>query len=92
MLIWLDGLTREFLGAANKVHMNNHRPARTLWKNFWPVIEIADTARERIGKPLRITSAYRSAAYNKGIGVGAASNSQHIQFRALDLAGPRGTF
>ena len=80
-----------FLGAANKVHKNNHRPARALWKNFWPVIDIAETARERIGKPLRITSAYRSPAYNKSIGAGAASNSQHLQFRALDLAGPRST-
>jgi uncharacterized protein YcbK (DUF882 family) len=76
-----------FLGANNAVHKNNHAPTKALWKNFWPIIDIADTARDRIGKPLRITSGYRSPAYNKS--VGGVSNSQHVQFKALDLAAPR---
>jgi len=78
-----------FLGASNAIYKNNHRPAKTLWKNFWPVIAIADEARSRIGKPIRITSAYRSPAYNKS--VGGVSNSQHVAFKALDLAAPPST-
>ena len=40
-------------------------------------------ARNRLGKPIRITSAYRSPAYNKRIG--GVSNSTHVRFNALDL-------
>jgi uncharacterized protein YcbK (DUF882 family) len=78
-----------FLGASNSAYKNNHLPAKALWNNFWPVIAIADEARGRIGKPLRITSGYRSPAYNKS--VGGVANSQHVQFKALDLSGPPST-
>ena len=78
-----------FLGASNKVYKNNYLPPKSLWKNFWPTIALADTARKRIGKPLRISSGFRSPAYNKS--VGGVKNSQHVQFRAIDISAPRST-
>jgi len=80
-----------FKGASNAKYQNNTDPPRKLWPNILPTLDIADTARFNIKKPLRISSAYRSPAYNKSIGAGAATNSQHIQFRALDLAAPPAT-
>jgi uncharacterized protein YcbK (DUF882 family) len=80
-----------FKGASNAKFQNNTDPPRKLWPNILPTLDIADTARFNIKKPLRISSAYRSPAYNKSIGAGAATNSQHIQFRALDLAAPPAT-
>jgi hypothetical protein len=80
-----------FKGASNAKFQNNTDPPRKLWNNILPTLDIADTARFNIKKPLRISSAYRSPAYNKSIGAGAATNSQHIQFRALDLAAPPAT-
>jgi hypothetical protein len=78
-----------FLGASNARFKNNTEPPRKLWDNILPTLDIVDTARHMIGKPLRISSAYRSPAYNKS--VGGVSNSQHVQFRALDLAAPKST-
>jgi hypothetical protein len=80
-----------YKGASNAKFQNNTDPPRHLWNNILPTLDIVDTARCNIGKPLRISSAYRSPAYNKSIGAGAASNSQHLQFRALDLAAPKAT-
>lgn len=44
--------------------------------------------RLRIGKPLKITSAFRSYGYNKSIG--GASKSQHVLGTATDIAVPSG--
>ena len=44
--------------------------------------------RLRIGKPLKLTSAFRSYDYNKSIG--GASKSQHVLGTATDLALPSG--
>lgn len=43
-----------------------------------------DTLRKRYGKPIIITSGYRSAAYN--ISLGGAKNSAHVQGKAADIA------
>lgn len=40
--------------------------------------------REHFGKPVHITSGYRTAAYNATL-PGASKNSQHIQGRAADF-------
>jgi zinc D-Ala-D-Ala carboxypeptidase len=40
--------------------------------------------RQRIGKPLQINSAYRSAKHNKA--VGGSPNSQHLHGRAFDIS------
>ena len=44
--------------------------------------------RALVGKPIRVTSAYRTAAHNKA--VGGKPRSQHLRGRALDLECPHG--
>ncbi len=70
------------------------------WANFTPAeiacpccgaIQVDEEAldklqetRQRVGKPLRVNSAYRSAAHNKA--VGGSPTSQHLHGRAFDVA------
>ena len=80
-----------FLGGGHYDHRSkgyglNRLPAKTLWANIVPVIRAADKIREIVHQPVVILSAYRSPAYNAAIG--GAKFSQHLQFRALDLAVP----
>jgi len=58
-------------------------PPESMWGNMMNTLRLADEIREELGKPLIVWSAYRSPEYNKTIG--GSSNSQHKQFRALDL-------
>lgn len=53
------------------------------------VVMVADEARHRLGKPLRINSAYRSPKYNRAIKGSVAS--QHLKAAALDLSGSPST-
>ena len=46
--------------------------------------------REKFGSEIRITSGYRPVAVNRAIG--GALNSQHIYFRAIDMAPVNGDF
>lgn len=61
----------------------NSLPPEELWPNIVPTLWILDLARHRLGKPLAITSAYRSEKYNKK--VGGAIHSQHKLNTALDI-------
>ena len=54
-----------------------------------PLAREFERIRAEVGMPIRILSAYRTAAYNARI-PGAATHSQHVQGRALDLATPKG--
>jgi uncharacterized protein YcbK (DUF882 family) len=72
-----------FLGASNAWLKLNTVPDPSLWPNILPALSAADELRRRLGRPLQILSAYRNPAYNRAIG--GARNSQHTQFRALDL-------
>lgn len=72
-----------FKGASDVKLKLNTEPPKELWKNIWKTIEVADKARHKLGKPLRIASAYRSPKYNKA--VGGAPRSHHVNFNALDL-------
>lgn len=51
-------------------------------------INIFQPAREHFGKPLRVTSGYRSAALNKAIG--GSQKSQHSKGEALDMQSTSG--
>lgn len=50
--------------------------------------KVFDPIREHFGKPIRISSGYRSPILNKKIG--GAKNSQHTTGEALDLQGMEG--
>jgi uncharacterized protein YcbK (DUF882 family) len=72
-----------YRGASDtKLQLNTDPPA-ALWPNMETTAKVLQEARKRYGKPIRITSAYRDAAYNRKIG--GVPNSTHVQFNALDL-------
>ena len=78
-----------FRGASDaRLHLNTD-PPRGLWPSLIKVLKVADEARDRLGKSLRINSAYRSPSYNRAIGGAAAS--QHMKGAALDLSGSPAT-
>ena len=79
-----------FRGARDARLQLNSDPPRALWPSLLAVVKVADEARHRLGKPLRINSAYRSPAYNRAL-PGAAKNSTHTQGGALDLSGSPAT-
>ena len=61
----------------------NTYPPRGLWTHIAKTAQVLDHFRDRIGKPIAITNAYRAPAYNACIG--GATGSQHMQFTALDF-------
>lgn len=65
--------------------VTNSEPPPQLWPNIVPTLRIVDGLRAALGVPVTILSSYRSPAYNAAIG-DAAPKSQHLQFRALDIA------
>jgi hypothetical protein len=78
-----------FRGARDARLQLNTDPPRSLWPSLLAVTKVADEARHRLGKGLRINSAYRNAAYNRAIG--GASASIHMRGGALDLSGSPAT-
>ncbi len=65
--------------------VSNELPPRELWTRMSATLKVADELRHRLGVKMRyITSAYRCPAYN-AILAGAASRSQHMENRALDI-------
>jgi hypothetical protein len=78
-----------FRGARDAKLQLNTDPPRGLWPSLLAVVKVADEARHRLGKPLRITSAFRNVAYNKAIQ--GAAGSWHTQGCALDLSGSPAT-
>jgi hypothetical protein len=78
-----------FRGARDAKLQLNTDPPRSLWPSLLAVTKVADEARHRLGRPLRINSAYRSPAYNRAIS--GASASIHVRGGALDLSGSPAT-
>jgi hypothetical protein len=72
-----------YLGASNADLQLNSIPPRELWTNIIPAAHALDVVRMRLGKPIRILSAYRNEAYNRAIG--GERNSFHTRFMALDF-------
>ena len=58
-------------------------------KNMSPkILEMLDIAREKYDKPIKITSGYRTQAYNdnlKARGYKASKNSSHLKGLAVDI-------
>jgi uncharacterized protein YcbK (DUF882 family) len=61
----------------------NTLPPREYWGNLAPTIWLLDNFRDSIGKPIRLTSIYRSPAYNRKVGGG--SQSYHMKNMAVDF-------
>ncbi len=78
-----------FRGARDAKLQLNTDPPRSLWPSLLAVTKVADEARHRLGKAVKINSAYRNAAYNRAIG--GASASIHMRGGALDLSGSPAT-
>jgi hypothetical protein len=78
-----------FRGARDARLQLNTDPPRSLWPSLLAVTKVADEARHRLGRPLRINSAFRNGAYNRAIG--GAKNSIHRLGGALDLSGSPAT-
>ncbi len=62
----------------------NTDPPKDLWPNILPLVRVLDEFRNRIGAPVNLRNVYRSPAYNACIG--GVSQSQHMQFKATDIA------
>lgn len=75
----------EIANQANRVRgdVHNSLPPEKLWDNIVPTLWVVDQVRRHLGRPITITSAYRSPEYNKA--VGGALHSQHKSNTALDL-------
>jgi hypothetical protein len=78
-----------FRGARDARLQLNTDPPRSLWPSLLAVTKVADEARHRLGKAIKINSAYRSPAYNRAIS--GASKSIHVLGGALDLSGSPAT-
>jgi uncharacterized protein YcbK (DUF882 family) len=78
-----------FRGARDARLQLNTDPPRALWPSLLAVVRVADEARHRLGKAVKINSAYRSPAYNRAIS--GASKSIHVLGGALDLSGSPAT-
>lgn len=70
-------------GASNARHKNNTDPPPEKWENGVALVELLESIRKMVGRPVRLNSVYRSPAYNAAIG--GAKHSQHKEFRAADL-------
>lgn len=62
----------------------NRLPPRHLWDEMLASLFIIEELRERFGEELNIYSGYRAPSYNAAIG--GARRSQHMRFRAFDVA------
>lgn len=77
------GNTKVVVKNGVKTTYKNEFPPRALWPNIVPVIRVLDKLRREIGIALKISSAYRSPAYNAAIK--GAKASQHLKFKAVDF-------
>jgi hypothetical protein len=61
----------------------NEKPPAELWPNIIPTLIVADHFRSMIGRPIKITSAYRNAYRN--LDEGGKPLSLHVDFNAVDI-------
>lgn len=62
----------------------NPQKASVPLTNILPSLLIAEAVRKALRKPLLVLSGYRNPAYNEL--VGGSETSEHVEFKALDLA------
>jgi N-acetylmuramoyl-L-alanine amidase len=82
-----------FLGGSNapgeRCAGRNSLPPEGLWPNLRKTARMLDEIRHRLGSPIVILSAFRSASYNQC--VGGESASRHMRFDAIDFVSRSGT-
>ena len=84
------GPTRHISWAELACHDAQRTPYPQNWRNDRAVtlgLTFEEIRRLLGNEPIRITSGYRTPAYNSTL-EGAASNSQHVQGRAVDIQHP----
>ena len=73
----IDSATAKRLGIKNE-------PTKAQWINLFAIRDnVLNPLREKFGKPIRITSGYRSPELNKA--VGGKPTSQHTKGEAVDI-------
>ena len=82
----LEELTRS--QTATRKRINNKAPMHVIENLKLLAEKVFEPTRKHFGKPIRISSGYRSVALNKEIG--GSKNSQHIQGQAIDIQGTNG--
>lgn len=88
---WHDSLGLKYISAREMLwtfkrqrdHVTNQIPPAHLWPRLAQPLFILDALRGYYGKPIRITSTYRSLQYNRQ--VGSSDGSQHPKCRAIDF-------
>ena len=83
----LEELTRS--QTAIRKGINNKAPMHVIENLKLLAEKVFEPTRKHFGKPIRISSGYRSVALNREIG-GGSKNSQHIQGQAIDIQGTNG--
>lgn len=79
---WTSEAIRSATAEANKI---DNFPTREHVKNMLTLVDkIFLPVREHVGKPIRVSSFYRSSAVNKKI-KGASKTSQHLVGEAMDI-------
>ena len=71
-------------GSAVRNGEQNSLPPEELWDNLVPCLNLMDTLRHYIKRPIRLTSIYRSPDFNRK-GVGGSRRSYHMQNCAIDF-------
>ena len=70
-------------GTAKRLRIKNE-PTKEQWTNLFAIRDnILNPLREKFGKPIRITSGFRSPELNKA--VGGKPTSQHTKGEAVDI-------
>lgn len=87
-LRWFKGKEFTPYWSRTRGSVRNSIPPEALWPNIVKTLIVVDEMREIIGKPIGVTSSYRSPAYNRA--VGGEPMSYHMQFKALDIHSPVG--
>ena len=103
-LIWPEIENKDFMSTLLSPHLTvkeaitsqtairkniDNTPTPEVLENLkYIAIRIFELVREHFGKPIHISSGYRSPALNKA--VGGSKNSQHVVGQALDIQGTAG--
>lgn len=70
---------------AKKYNIDNTPSDKVIENLQWLVLKILDPLRNKLGKPVIVTSGYRCKELNEHKEVGGSKNSQHLEGKASDI-------